>query len=69
MTARDHYNTKITCPKCNQVGTLSLSEEGHIWGEDPRLEVDGIEGNFKADAQAKGKVWVTCGDCRYQFVI
>ncbi len=69
MTARDHWISKLTCSKCNQEGSLSLSEEGHIWGDDPCIEVDGIEGNFKATALSKGRVSVTCGKCRQQFVI
>jgi hypothetical protein len=47
--SRDNYTASVTCPKCEQKGTLHLSAaDGYAYHRDPTVVVEKVEGNFEA---------------------
>ncbi len=63
MASRDRFTVGITCPKCAQKGELHLSENDYPFMRNVGREVDGVEGNFKADMYGDLTVSIKCGDC------
>lgn len=67
MAARDHYTTNITCPDCQQKGTLYLSEDDHPYMKNPHRAVDEIDGDFDAVVKDGTKVVLRCNKCNSSF--
>jgi hypothetical protein len=66
--SRDSYTAPVTCPECNQKGILHLSEEGSVaYLRNRSVEVEGIEGKFKAVGQSSGAISVVCLMCKKAF--
>jgi hypothetical protein len=67
MAAKDRFPVGIKCPTCTQKGTLHLSENDYPFMRKVGREVDGVDGDFKAEMYGDLKVLIKCGKCGDDF--
>ena len=67
MASKDRYDKKIKCPKCDEMGTLHISENDYPFMRKLGRSVDSVEGNFIVEMVDDTKIKILCGNCSEKF--
>jgi hypothetical protein len=67
MASRDRYEKKIKCPKCDEMGTLHISENDYPFMKKLGRDVDLVEGRFKVEMVEDFCINLVCGNCGESF--